>query len=312
MAILRLQPCFKDYIWGGRRLLEEYNKRSDKDIAAESWELSCYPGSASTIAEGPDKGKSLPDYIEENGSGILGSRFAKYKDFPILIKFIDAADDLSVQVHPGDEYALSHEGQHGKTELWYVLDAAEDSFLYYGFKHEISRDEFASRIADDSLPEVLHREKVKKGDVIFVPPGTLHRIGKGLLLVEIQQSSNVTYRIFDYGRLGKDGKRRELHVDKALDVTLLCPPPQKKDFSPHLGKCEYFTVDLADTSSSGKELRGFAGNESFLSIIVVEGNGYIEHNKEKLPLRKGDSLFLTAGSGEFLLSKGLTALLTTL
>ena len=223
MSILKLKPACKDYLWGGHRLVDEYNVDYDGEILAEAWELSCHPDGPSMIMNGPYEGKSLREYLDIVGMEALGTHCRRFREFPILTKFIDARDNLSIQVHPNNGFALQNEGQYGKTEMWYVLDAEEGAFLYYGFKREITREEFARRIEENTLLEVLNAVPVKKGDVLFIESGTLHAIGKGILIAEIQQNSNVTYRVYDYGRVGKDGKKRDLHIEKALAVTSRVP-----------------------------------------------------------------------------------------
>ena len=250
MEILKLNAPCKDYIWGGNRLREEYGKVSDADKIAESWELSCHKDGQSVIANGKDKGKMLSEYVAENKNA-LGTACDRFEYFPILIKLIDAKDNLSVQVHPDNDYAMRVEGEYGKTEMWYIVDCEEGSQLIYGFDKEISREEFADRIKNNTLLEVTNNVPVHKGDVFFIESGTLHAIGKGILIAEIQQNSNTTYRVYDYGRVGKDGKPRELHIEKAIDVTELCPPkydtkPQGKPVKIDGGEetllrsCEYF------------------------------------------------------------------------
>ena len=180
--------------------------------------------------------------------------------FPVLTKFIDAKNSISIQVHPSNEYALEHEHQYGKTEMWYVLDCEPGAFLYYGFDHEISREELEERIRNNTLTEVLNAVPVKKGDCFFIPSGTLHAICKGVVVVEVQQNSNVTYRVYDYGRVGADGKPRALHVKQALEV-MRRTPPEQHDFSPHLAKCDYFTVDVVaggHTGTGGRDVLCFA------------------------------------------------------
>jgi len=223
MSILKLKPGCKDYLWGGSKLIREYGKEYAGDVLAETWELSCHPDGPSVIDGGEYAGWTLAEYIEKKGKAVLGSSCSRLQDFPILIKLIDAKDNLSIQVHPDNQYALENEGQYGKTEMWYVLDAGEDAFLYYGFDKEISLEEFSGRIQEDTLTEVLHAVPVQKGDVLFIEAGTIHAIGKDILIAEIQQNSNVTYRVYDYGRTGKDGKKRELHIEKALAVTNRAP-----------------------------------------------------------------------------------------
>ena len=221
------------------------------------------------------------------------------------MKFIDAKNNLSIQVHPSDEYALAHEGEYGKTEMWYVLDCEPGAYLYYGFDHEISREEMVSRIQDNTLTEVLNAVPVHKGDCFFIPSGTLHAICKGIVIAEVQQNSNITYRIYDYGRIGADGRPRELHIEKALDVTRRTPPEQY-GFGSHLAQCEYFTVDAV----SGR-FSGMADGKSFVSLVIVEGKGTITADSETLSFCKGDSFFIPAGSGRFTLDGQYQALITT-
>ncbi|WP_035766369.1 type I phosphomannose isomerase catalytic subunit [Butyrivibrio sp. NC2002] len=311
MSILKLQAPVKDNLWGGRRLIDEYNKKTSGDIAAESWELSCYPQSESVIENGEFAGKPLTEYIWTKGKKILGKNCEKFEDFPILIKFIDARKDLSLQVHPSDEYALKNENQYGKTEMWYIIDAEEGSFLYYGFNREITKEEFARRIEDETLTEVLNAYPVQKGDVVFIEAGTLHAIGAGILLAEIQQNSNVTYRVYDYGRRDKDGNLRELHVDKALEVTNLYPVKKVKKPEPHIGTCKYFTVDKVNlTGDKTNKVSGIVSDDSFLHILILEGEGTITVGDEKMDYKKGDSYFIPAESGEYELAGKCEAIFT--
>ena len=305
MAILKLKPACKDYIWGGRRLIDEYNKPYEGERLAETWEMSCHPDGPSVIVNGEHAGKSLAEYVTEQGKGVLGSNCQIFQDFPIMIKFIDAKDNLSIQVHPNNIYALEHEHQYGKTEVWYVLDAGENAFLYYGFKHEISKEEFAERIANNTLLEVLNAVPVHKGDVFYIPAGTIHAICRDIVIAEIQQSSNVTYRVYDYGRVGADGKPRQLHVEQAVKVTKLAPPKDDYNFGGHLVRSPYFTVDQVDGGYAGD-----CDDESFTSVLVVDGSGTICCGDEKLEVTKGDSLFLPADSGKFALEGSVKALIT--
>lgn len=313
MAIFRLEPAFKDYIWGGTRLRDDFGKNCDFDKVAESWELSCHKDGPSVVATGEDKGLTLQQYIDKHGKQVLGSKGAAFENFPILIKLIDAKDNLSVQVHPNNEYALRVEGEYGKTEMWYVVDCDEGAELLYGFKHEISKEEFAERIANNTLLEVTNNVPVHKGDVFFIESGTLHAIGKGILIAEIQQNSNTTYRIYDYGRVGKDGKPRELHVEKAKDVTRLAPAKQYpetpvKQFKGYTSKlmasCDYFTTRVMDVESKA-ELT--ADSDSFKSLLFLEGEGTVEG----IPFKKGDSFFITAGHGKFVIDGKCRTILTS-
>ena len=304
MPILKLIPACKDYLWGGTRLKEEYHKHFDGARLAETWELSCHPDGLSLVAEGPMAGQTLARCLAEHPEW-LGERGRRSDQFPVLIKLIDAANDLSIQVHPDDAYARLHEGQNGKTELWHVLEAEPGAFLYCGFDREITREEFEGRIGDNTLPQVLRRIPVKRGDTVFIPAGTIHAICKGIVVAEVQQSSNVTYRVCDSGRPGPDSRPRALHIRQALDVTRLTPCPRSFDFGGHLGRCEYFTVDLLDAPNGT-----VCGPESFLSLLVLEGEGAVSCGGETVPARKGDSLFVPAGSGEVRLSGSLHTLCT--
>ncbi len=313
MGILKLRPSCKDYIWGGKRLAKEYGKKIDGDVLAESWELSCHPDGPSTIMNGKYAGKTLEEYIETEGNEVLGTHCRRFRDFPILIKFIDAKDNLSIQVHPDNRYALKNEGQYGKTEMWYVMDAGENAFLYYGFQKEISKEEFARRIKEDTLLEVLNAVRVQKGDALFIESGTLHAIGKDILIAEIQQNSNVTYRVYDYGRVGKDGKKRDLHIEKALAVTKRVPIVRGKNSYPHVADCDYFTVDKLNLDGNVmKKMEGTVSDESFASILVLDGKGTITCGGEKLEFQKGNSFFVSAGSGAYQVEGICDALITTI
>lgn len=313
MSILKLKPSCKDYLWGGHRLVEEYGKEYEGDVLAETWELSCHPDGPSVISNGENAGKTLQQYIEENGKEVLGTHCRRFRDFPILTKFIDAKDNLSIQVHPDNRYALKNEGQYGKTEMWYVMDAGKEAFLYYGFKKEISKEEFSRRIQEDTLLEVLNAVPVQKGDVLFIESGTIHAIGKDILIAEIQQNSNVTYRVYDYGRVGKDGKKRDLHIEKALAVTNRVPIVRDKSSYPHVADCDYFTVDKLNLDGKVmKKMEGTVSDASFASILMLDGSGTISSQGETLEFRKGDSFFLSADSGTYQIEGSCDALITTI
>lgn len=312
MAILKLKPSCKDYLWGGTKLRTEFGIKSDKEPLAESWELSCHPDGPSYIANGEAAGKTLQEYIEAHGKEILGTDCESFEQFPVLIKFIDAKKDLSIQVHPDNTYALKNEGQYGKTEMWYVVEAEKGASLYYGFTREVSQEEFEERIRNKTLTEVLNKVQIHKGDVLFIDPGTIHAIGAGCLIAEIQQNSNVTYRVYDYGRKGPDGKERELHVEKALQVTEREPAEEKRDFGLHIASCKYFTVDKVILDGlRRKKLTGDADRSSFVSMLVLDGEGKISSGGESVNAQKGDSIFVTAGSGEYEIEGEMEALLTT-
>ena len=297
---VKLTAVCKDYLWGGTRLRDEFGKQCSLEKVAESWELSCHRDGPSVVS-GTEQ--TLKNFIDENGWDILGTNCRDMKDFPVLIKLIDAHDDLSVQVHPDDAYARKHENGCGKTEMWYIIDCEEGASLLFGFKKNITKDEFRRSIEEGTLLEKVNRVPVKKGDVFFITSGTLHAIGKGILIAEIQQNSNTTYRIYDYGRKDKDGKERELHIDKACDVTALCPPEncpshsaeEHNGFSSRLlASCSIFTVHLLNIYEKA-ELN--TDSTSFEHLLVTEGSGRLEGKDFSMDFTKGDSIFIPAGYG---------------
>ena len=309
---VKLSPAFKDYLWGGERLKSDFNKKSNMSPLAESWELSAHKDGESVVASGEYSGLALTEYIGAVGREALGENSAKYDYFPLLVKLIDAKGDLSVQVHPSDEYALENEGEYGKTEMWYILDCEEGAGLYYGFSRDVSREEYASAIKEGRLTEILNRVAVKKGDAFFIPAGTVHAIGAGIVICEIQQNSNTTYRVYDYMRRDKDGNLRPLHIDKALAVSDLKKSPSIPEVDDGddviLASCEYFEVRRIRVRGTGELI---CDKSSFLSLVVTEGDGKLKYNGRELDLFKGDSIFVPAqnekidlcGDFEFILSK---------
>lgn len=313
MYILKLNPVFKDYLWGGTKLRDEYGFKSDLTKLAEGWMLSCHKDGENTIENGEFAGKTLTEVVKSNPD-FLGENGKKFEYFPILIKLIDAKDDLSVQVHPDNDYAMRVENEYGKTECWYILDCDEGAELIYGFNRDISSEEFKNRISDNTFLETVNKVKVKKGDLFFIEAGTLHAIGKGILLAEIQQNSNTTYRVYDYGRLGADGKPRDLHVQKAIDVTNCTPPTRSTNPEGELVKYEDYSIQLLTECDlfnvkkvSVKNIfDGVADEKSFVSVLVTDGTGKIEN----IDIKKGDSLFIPANYGTFTISGNLEVIIT--
>lgn len=289
--ILKLVGVTKELIWGGDRLREEYGKCGGERIA-ESWELSCHHDGLSVIDGGEFDGMTLERFLAENPDAV--GDFSG-NDFPLLIKLIDAHDDLSIQVHPNEEYAVKHEGDHGKTEMWYILDCEPDSYIVFGFGEDMTCESFRRSIEDNTLTDKVNIVPVKKGDVFLIRAGTLHAIGKGCLIAEIQQSSNVTYRVYDYGR------PRELHIEKALDVTdttrTVIPKNRSgrvvSDNITELIVCEYFSVYRENISGVGEIHRN---DKSFCHVLVLDGTGNITDGNTALDLKKGESFFVTAGT----------------
>lgn len=315
MEILKLNPVFKDYIWGGNRLKTDFNFETGFDKTAEGWMLACHKDGMNTISGGEYDKMTLQEVIDKTGlEHIAGKNCTKFPYFPVLIKLIDAYDNLSIQVHPDDKYAREVENEFGKTEMWYVLDATDDAKLIYGFKEEITKEEFKESIKNNTLLDKLNSVNVKKGDLFFIEAGTVHAIGKGALIAEIQQNSNCTYRVYDYGRIGKDGKSRELHIQKAVDVSNTVPPKYEikpmgeeieKDgnISQLLSTCDLFTVDRHKITSS---IKLKTDDKSFNHILVIDGKGRIN----KKDCVKGDSFFVPANFGEYEISGDIEVLIT--
>lgn len=293
MKPIKLSPVFKDYLWGGTRLRDDYNMQSDMSPLAEAWVLSCHPDGESKAVDGEFEGKTLREIIDKLGQECLGNKAQHFPFFPILIKLIDAKQPLSLQVHPSDEYALKNENQFGKTEMWYIVDCDKDAFLYYGFKEEISKEEFERRINDNTLTDVLNKVPVNKGDCFFITSGTIHAIGAGILIAEIQQNSNCTYRVSDYGRVGADGKPRELHIEKALKVTERTAPrhPFGKPQQDLLASCEYFTVNRLRVNGEKKIT---VLEDSFCALLCTDGSATVDG----VDVKAGDCLFIPAYYGD--------------
>ena len=297
MYPIKLKPVFKDYLWGGEKLKTDFHMDTDISPVAEAWVLSCHPDGESRIENGEYAGKTLWELVQTLGREILGKNSENEDRFPILIKLIDARDNLSVQVHPDDEYALRVEGEPGKTEMWYVMDCEDGAYLYYGFNRDITKEEFGKRIENNTLLEVLNKVTVKKGDCFLIKAGTLHAIGKGILIAEIQQNSNTTYRVYDYGRVDAAGTPRQLHTQKALQFTnTAAMRTEIKDPSdPLLCKSEYFTCELL-TVEAEKTL--VADEHSFVSVLVLEGTGTVSAENSSVSFVPGDCFFIPAASGE--------------
>ena len=317
---MKLEAPLKDYLWGGTRLKDEYGKKTNLDKVAESWELACHKDGKSKIVNGEAAGLFLEDWLAGQDKSVLGTNAASFSYFPLLIKLIDAKGDLSVQVHPDNDYAMRVEGEYGKTEMWYIVDCEPGASLLYGFKEKISKEEFERRIADNTLLEVCNRVPVKKGDVFFIDSGTLHAIGKGILICEIQQNSNCTYRMYDYDRRDKFGNPRELHVAKSLDV--VNPVKYEKDnkcnvmlahnehyMSKRLVQCKYFEVIKYEIEDEAKIP---VDEASFLSVIVIDGEGTImtDDNDKELKFKAGESFFINAGKRNVVVKGRSTCIIT--
>lgn len=313
MGMLQLQPGYKEYLWGGTRLLKEFHLPYAGKSLAEAWVLSSHPDGPSIIANGPYKGQTLIKYFQQEGKAVWGSRCQRFENFPVLIKLIDARDDLSLQVHPDDAYALKNEHQYGKSEMWHILACEPGAFIYYGFKRQVTSQEVRERLQNQTLTEVLQKVLVQPGETYFIQAGLVHAIGRGCLLAEIQQNSNVTYRMYDYDRKDAQGHLRELHIDKALAVAQLGPAPVRPATDGHLGSCSYFTVDKVHLYATPAGVwTGMVTPDAFVSLLFVEGAGKVECGGETFAYQRGSSFFLPAGSGSFTIKGRGSVLLTTL
>lgn len=303
--IVRLKPAYKDYLWGGKRLREELGKQCEYDIIAESWELSAHKDGVSIIDNGQYNGMRFDQYISQIGREYLGWKTLSFDKFPILIKFIDAKNSLSVQVHPDDDFALRAEGEYGKNEMWYVMDCEEGSYIYCGLKRNVTKEELKNKILSNTLDEVLNKVYVKKGDSVFIPAGTIHAIGSGILICEVQQNSNSTYRIYDYDRRDKYGNRRELHLEKALEVVdtnayvgTINDNLKRIEFDGYykrcLCSCKYFEVWLYEVHCFSEII---SDKSSFCAIVMLEGSGILEYKDEQIILSKGETFYIPANMG---------------
>ena len=298
MELVKLNPIVKDYIWGGT-YFKNFNKGLSLDRVSECWELSVRDNDSSIIASGPNKGKRLVDVITKEDIGPVMDRFPY---FPLLIKLIDAKENLSVQVHPSDDYALKYEQSFGKSEMWHIISAEPNSGLYVGLNKDYSKEEIEKALKEGSILECLNFFKVKPGDTFIINPGTIHAIGAGVRLIEIQQNSNLTYRLYDYNRVDQFGNPRELHIEKALKVINYQQYKVVKSGSDVLADNQYFTVKEV---SFDNELEINANDKAFISFTFLEGNGYVndiefnQYDTFYLPYQKK---CLTKGKGKVVIS----------
>lgn len=317
---LRLQAPLKDYIWGGTRLKTNFHKETSLEKVAESWELACHKNGQSIIINGPDRGKSLEEYLKAaDAASLLGTKMENYPYFPILIKLIDAYDDLSVQVHPDDAYALAHEGEYGKTEMWYIIDAKPGASLIHGLLPGVTKEALKKHIADDTLLEICRRVPVRAGDVFMIEAGTIHAIGRGILLAEIQQNSNTTYRVYDYNRIDKNGQRRPLHIKKALDVIRLTPKnpsaeptPVRQEGTSGICRIAHSPLFTVYTIKIHDAYHGQTNQDSFQSLLVLAGTLTLRWSLGEEPMCAGTSFFLPASFGPYTIEGNGLLLLTHL
>ena len=304
---LQFEPILKDRIWGGTKLKTYLNKPIASEITGESWEISTVENDVSIIANGVFKGKSLNELINDFPEQVLGTKvFEQFgKQFPLLFKYLDAREDLSIQVHPNDELAAKRHNSFGKTEMWYVMQADDEARLIVGFKEKSSSEEYIKHLENKTLPSILDTKKVKKGDVFFLETGTVHAIGAGTVIAEIQQTSDITYRLYDFDRVDANGNTRELHVDLALEAINYDKVEAQKEYlkientSNEVVDCSYFTTNFIPLNGN---LNVNKNQNSFTVYMCVDGDFELILNEEKYSYKKGDTVLIPASLTDFQLS----------
>lgn len=304
---LQFEPILKERIWGGEKLKTILNKPITSKITGESWELSTVEGDVSVVANGDLKGKSLMELIEETPNEILGTEVYKRfgKQFPLLFKYLDAREDLSIQVHPNDKLAKERHNSFGKTEMWFVTQADEDARIIVGFKENSNKEEYLKHLNDKTLVSILDTVKAKPGDVFFLETGTVHAIGAGLVVAEIQQTSDITYRLYDFDRKDAHGNTRELHVDLALDAINYNKVDTQKKYETKTNTsnvvvdCPYFTTNFLPLEN---KLEVSKSGESFTVYMCIEGSFEIEYDNFKQSYKKGDTILVPAEINAFILN----------
>lgn len=317
---LKFNPILKERLWGGSKLGDIFGKPIENDITGESWELSTVKGDVSVVSNGDLAGSSLQNLIDSNANELLGnsvvSRFGK--EFPILIKFIDAKQDLSIQLHPNDQLAKERHNSFGKTEMWYIMDADEDASLIVGFNKSVTKKEYQKSIEDNTLLDLLNYEKVKEGDTFFINTGKIHAIGAGVVLAEIQQTSDVTYRVFDFNRKDKEGNYRELHTEMALDAM---DYEKKDDFIVNYDKrndvvnamvdCPYFKTNYINLTADLSQ--DVTNRDSFTIYMCVSGSATVANDFGEASVKKGETVLLPASSKKISIkTTGVTLLEVTI
>lgn len=297
---LKFIPILKERIWGGTQLQRLLGKKSPSAHTGESWELSSVTGSVSVVANGFLKGNSLNELTETYMGDLMGDKvYERFgTEFPLLVKFIAAQDDLSIQVHPGDELAARRHNAYGKTEMWYVMEAGADSRVIMGFNRPVDRETYMNAVKEKRLPDILHTEKAEKGDVFFIPAGKIHALCRDLVVAEIQQTSDITYRIYDWERTGANGRPREMHTKEAADAIDYSLPTQHKirydalQETVELVKCPYFSTKLVRLRQPME--KDYHSVDSFVILICVSGRYLISDGRATLPAGRGETVLLPA------------------
>lgn len=302
---IKFTPILKQKIWGGSRIVEDLNKRSELINIGESWEISGVKNYVSKVANGCLKGRTLTELIKTYKGKLLGEKiYSRHKnEFPLLFKFIDAADNLSIQLHPNDELAKERHDSFGKTEMWYVLGVERNSNLYVGFNQELNKKECLKYFQEGGILDIIQANEVEKGDVYFIEAGTIHAIGKGVLIVEIQQTSDITYRVYDWGRVNSEGEGRELHVDLAIEALVFNKEGSYRgNYNNHeegtnlVCDCKYFTVNKINIRKELK--RKLSKPDSFIVYMCVGGSGFINIEEKTEEFKYGETILIPAISTE--------------
>jgi mannose-6-phosphate isomerase len=288
MYPLKFYPVYKDVIWGGSQLGKLFNRTLNSNKTGESWEVCTHKNGMSIIANGYLAGKTLQELIEIDADSILGKVNNKHT-FPLLIKYIDANQNLSIQVHPNDKYAQANEGEYGKTEAWYILHAPENAQIIYGLKENVSKENFLQAIQNGRASKVLRYVPIKNGDIVFIPSGTIHALLSGVVICEVQQNSDTTYRVYDYNRINRDGKKRELHIDKAIDVINFGEQPDI-NFGKKEIECEYFSIKTL--SISGEERERTQGK--YIVYCILDGWGEFNTQDHHEIVHAGETILVPA------------------
>ncbi|MCK0162221.1 type I phosphomannose isomerase catalytic subunit [Allomuricauda sp. F6463D] len=300
---LKFKPILKERLWGGTKLKDVLNKPIESDITGESWELSGVKGDISQVSNGNLEGTSLQDLIDGQSEAFLGKSVVERfgKEFPILIKFIDAKQDLSIQLHPNDDLAKERHNSFGKTEMWYIMDADPGAKLIVGFNKDVEKQEYVKSIEEGTLTDLMNYEEVGEGDTYFINTGKIHAIGAGILLAEIQQTSDITYRVFDFDRRDKDGNLRELHTSLAVDAIdyekkddFKIDYPKQKDMVNPMVDCPYFKTNIMELSESMKQ--DLSDRDSFSIYMCVAGSATINNDWGSAPINKGETVLISASS----------------
>lgn len=306
---LKFKPILKERLWGGTKLKEVLGKPIESDITGESWEISTVKGDVSVVANGEFADTSLQDLINKYSGALLGQSVVERfgKEFPILIKFIDAKQDLSIQLHPNDTLAKERHNSFGKTEMWYIMDADSDANLIVGFKKDVSKSEYSKSLEENRLHELLNYEKVKEGDTFFINTGKIHAIGAGVLLAEIQQTSDITYRVFDFNRKDKNGNLRELHTELALDAIdykskddFKVRYTDEEDIVNEMVDCPYFKTNFLQLTSNFEQ--DITDRDSFTIYMCVGGSATVRTNDGETTIAKGETVLLPALANNVIVS----------